>query len=196
MTTPGPPPDPDAPPTRSVPGAAHPTPSLPGVDPSADTTSPAADTGRFRPLSVHRVGGMGRIHVALDAELNRHVAFKEIRPDLANNPDTVRHFLFEAEVTGRLEHPGVVPVYGLGRFPDGRPYYAMRFIDGQSLRDAIKAFHGVADEGEPRPPILDGPERAAALRRLVYRFVALCQTVAYAHSRGVIHRDIKPHNVM
>jgi serine/threonine protein kinase len=161
-------------------------------DPSSDAHPPSdlpADS-RFRPLRLHREGGMGRVHVALDAELNRQVAFKEIRPGLTDNPAAVEHFLFEAEVTGRLEHPGVVPVYGLGRYPDGRPYYAMRFIDGVSLRDAIGQFHSPAEGPQNRA------DRALALRHLLTRFVAVCQTLAFAHSRGIVHRDLKPHNVL
>src|SRR5256885_3697131 len=138
MSTTGPPPEPeDEPPTRSFPPAGGGrTPTFPAADRDAPPPiDDQPDTGRFRRVRHHRTGGMGRIHLALDTELNRHVAFKEVRPDLAHHAAILDHFLFEAEVTGRLEHPGVVPVYGLGRFPDGRPYYAMRFITGESLED-------------------------------------------------------------
>ena len=91
--------------------------------------------------------------------LHREVALKEIQDVHADHPESRTRFVLEAEITGALEHPGIVPVYGLGTYPDGRPYYAMRFIDGQSLRDAIRAFHGTADDGEPPPP--SGPDRAA-----------------------------------
>lgn len=181
MSTPATP-DPDHQPTRSHLGEGEP------LTPSATEAEPPRDP-RFRPLRIHKEGGMGRVHVALDAELNRHVAFKEILPNLADIKAVVEHFLFEAEITGRLEHPGVVPVYGLGRFTNGRPYYAMRFIDGQSYRDAIRAFHA--------PSQAPGrPDRGVGLRQLLTRFVAVCQTIGYAHSRGVIHRDLKPQNVM
>jgi serine/threonine-protein kinase len=99
-------------------------------------------------------------------------------------------FLAEAEITGGLEHPGVIPVYGLGQFDDGRPFYAMRFIRGDSLREAIERFHKA--EGPSREP----GERSLALRRLIGRFLDVCNAVEYAHSRGVLHRDIKPGNVM
>ncbi len=99
-------------------------------------------------------------------------------------------FLLEAEVTGGLEHPGIVPVYGLGQYEDGRPYYAMRFIRGDSLKSAITQFH-MADG-----PARDPGERALALRRLLTHFVDVCEAIAYAHSRGVLHRDLKPANVM
>ena len=79
--------------------------------------------------------------VALDKELGREVALKEIQGRHAHHPDNRARFLLEAEITGGLEHPGIVPVYGLGAYPDGRPYYAMRFIKGDSLKDAIKRFH-------------------------------------------------------
>src|SRR5690242_15604393 len=117
-------PPPDGP-TASFPEGAN----GPAPDPPGGTPVPA----RFRPVSLHKVGGMGRVHRATDAELNREVAFKDIKPEYADRESARRRFLFEAEVTGRLEHPGVIPVYGLGRDDCGRPYYAMRFIAGQSL---------------------------------------------------------------
>jgi serine/threonine-protein kinase len=152
--------------------------------------TPTSSGLRFRVLRPHAQGGLGQVSVALDAELGRHVALKEIQPDYADDPASQGRFLLEAEVTGNLEHPGVVPVYGLGRHPDGRPYYAMRFVRGESLQDAIRRFHQAETPGR------DPGERALALRGLLRRFVDVCNAVAYAHSRGVLHRDLKPANVM
>ncbi|HKB37369.1 MAG TPA: serine/threonine-protein kinase [Gemmataceae bacterium] len=146
--------------------------------------------GRFRTLRAHARGGLGEVFIALDQELHREVALKEIQLRHADNPDSRARFLLEAEITGGLEHPGVVPVYGQGTYADGRPFYAMRFIKGDSLQQAIDHFHGTDGMGR------DPGERALALRQLLGRFLAVCNTVAYAHSRGVIHRDLKPANVM
>jgi serine/threonine-protein kinase len=148
-------------------------------------------SNRFRPLREHARGGLGEVFVALDEELKREVALKRIQDRFADRFDARTRFLREAEITGKLEHPGIVPVYGLGVYPDGRPYYAMRFIRGESMEHAIARFHK-ADEDPRRDP----GERSLALRDLLTRFVAVCNSVAYAHSRGVIHRDLKPANVM
>ena len=83
-----------------------------------------------------------------------------------------------------------MPIYGLVQGPDGNPSYAMRFIEGESLKDAIQQFHD-ADK-VPRDP----GERAVALRQLLNRFIAVCNTLAFAHNRGIIHRDLKPGNIM
>ena len=90
-----------------------------------------------------RAGGLGAVYVALDAELNREVALKQILDRHADDPASRSRFLIEAEITGGLEHPGIVPVYGLGSYGNGRPYYAMRFIRGDSLKEAIERYHGL-----------------------------------------------------
>jgi serine/threonine-protein kinase len=153
-----------------------------------ETTS---EGGRFRLLRHHARGGIGDVFVALDSEIHREVALKQIQPQHADEPNSRARFLIEAEVTGRLEHPGVVPVYGLGKSDEGRPFYAMRFVRGESLKEAIESFH--------RAENLDNPDPAActlALRQLLRRFVDVCNAIAYAHSRGVIHRDLKPANIL
>jgi serine/threonine protein kinase len=140
-------------------------------------------------LRPHARGGLGEVFVARDQELHREVALKEIQAR-HDDPRSRSRFLLEAEVTGGLEHPGVVPVYGLGAYPDGRPFYAMRLIKGDSLKEAIGRFHQADVPGR------DPGERRLALRGLLRRFVDVCNAVAYAHSRGVLHRDLKPSNVM
>ena len=100
-----------------------------------------SEGGRFRLLRHHARGGIGVVFVALDSELHREVALKQIQPQHADDPASRARFLIEAEVTGRLEHPGVVPVYGLGTSDEGRPFYAMRFVRGQSMKEAIEKFH-------------------------------------------------------
>jgi serine/threonine protein kinase len=174
------------------------------IEDTADAGDPAAFWGegekrsganRFRVLRPHARGGHGEVFVALDTELNREVALKTIQATYADDSRFRSRFLFEAEVTGSLEHPGIVPVYGLGRSQDGRPYYAMRFIEGKlqgsSLKDAIRRFH----DSEKQPGREPG-RSAIELRELLERFIDACDTMAYAHSRGVIHRDLKPGNIM
>lgn len=150
----------------------------------------AAPRARYRVLRPHAEGGLGAVFVAYDEELHREVALKEILERHSHITENRLRFLLEAEVTGGLEHPGIVPVHGLGQYDDGRPYYAMRFIRGVSLKAAVAAFH--AADGPTRDP----SERALSLRRLLTHFIDICDAIAYAHSRGVLHRDLKPANVM
>jgi tetratricopeptide (TPR) repeat protein/tRNA A-37 threonylcarbamoyl transferase component Bud32 len=145
---------------------------------------------RFRVLRPHARGGLGAVFVAVDAELNREVALKQILEQHADDPVSRQRFLLEAEITGGLEHPGIVPVYGLGAGGDGRPFYAMRFIRGDSLKETIDRFHG--DEALKQDP----GRRSLELRRLLGRFLDVCNAIEYAHSRGVLHRDIKPGNII
>ena len=156
---------------------------------------------RFRILRPHAKGGLGEVFVARDEELGREVALKQMQDRHADDASSRARFLLEAEITGSLEHPGVVPVYGLGRYPDGRPFYAMRFVKGDSLKDAIERYHwGNAPQREDfygaRASTQNPAERSLEFRKLLGRFIDVCNTVAYAHSRGVLHRDLKPGNVM
>ncbi len=152
--------------------------------------SATSDGQRFRILRPHAKGGLGAVFVALDCELHREVALKQILEKHADDPVSRQRFVAEAEITGGLEHPGVVPVYGLGTDAGGRPYYAMRFIKGDSLKEAIARFH--EDEALKTDP----GRRSLELRKLLRRFTDVCNAIDYAHSRGVIHRDLKPANII
>ena len=142
----------------------------------------AGEYGIHRILRVHQKGGMGRILVAYDQYLKRDVAIKELHPDVAEDESIVRRFIGEAEITAQLEHPGVVPIHRLGQGRDGLPYYTMKMIKGETLQEAIKAYH----RKPTRPELLN----------LVRRLVSVAKTMAFAHSKGVIHRDLKPANIM
>jgi len=146
---------------------------------------PYSGTGEYgihRVLRVHQRGGMGRILVGYDQYLKREVAIKELHPEVAEDESIVRRFIGEAEITAQLEHPGVVPIHRIGQGGDGLPYYTMKMIKGDTLQDAIKAYH--------RKPCK--PE----LCNLVRRLVSVSKTIAFAHNKGVIHRDLKPANIM
>ena len=163
--------------------------SVPGS--AASSASASLSMGsRFRVLRPHARGGLGQVSVAHDEELHREVALKEILERAADNEESRARFLLEAEITGGLEHPGIVPVYGLGTYADGRPYYAMRFIRGDSLKEAIDRFHKADAAG------MDPGQRTLELRGMLGRFVDVCNAIAYAHSRGILHRDLKPGNIM
>ena len=162
--------------------------SASAAEPARVLTSGVVDggMGRFQVLWPHARGGLGQIYVAEDSQFHRRVALKEILPEQAENPINRDRFIIEAEITGNLEHPGIVPVYAKGKGPDGRNFYAMRFIKGEDLATAAHRFH----QGHSLD--FTGLE----FRWLLRRFVDVCNTVAYAHSRGILHRDIKPNNIM
>ncbi|AGA27415.1 serine/threonine-protein kinase [Singulisphaera acidiphila] len=164
---------------------------------SADQPKPKEPTdaslqarGRYVPIRAHAKGGLGEVFVARDEELGREVALKAIQERLADDPTNRARFIREAEITGNLEHPGIVPIYGLGQSADGRPYYAMRFIEGETLAAAIDRFHSSVE------PIHAPGKRSVALLGLLRRFNDVCNAIDYAHSRGILHRDLKPSNIM
>lgn len=143
---------------------------------------------RYSLTRLHAKGGLGQVWVARDEGLGREVALKNIRPERADQPAVRARFLTEAKITGQLEHPSIVPVYELVEPGDGQPpFYTMRLIRGRTLADAIKSYHRGREIGAASP--LDP-------RELLGSLVAVCNAVAYAHSRGVLHRDLKPLNIV
>jgi serine/threonine protein kinase len=158
--------------------------------PPARSSQSASTTDRYEPIRFHARGGLGEIHTAHDKELHREVAIKRIHASHAHDAEIRRRFLLEAAVTARLQHPGVVPVYSLTEDASGAPCYAMRFIEGESLHEAVERFHKTPWRARGRG------ERALELRQLLGRFIGVCNTVAFAHSRGILHRDLKPGNIM
>jgi hypothetical protein len=162
------------------------------ANPDALLSPPAEDlsTGsRYRVLRFHARGGLGEFQVARDEELRREVALKRLQALHARNPKSRQRFLREAEITSHLEHPGIVPVLAVGQDSGGRPFYAMPFVQGETLHEAIQRFHAARRAGRSLG------ELRLTLRQLVSRVVSVCNTLAYAHDRGILHRDIKPGNV-
>ncbi|MGE3803728.1 MAG: serine/threonine protein kinase [Gemmataceae bacterium] len=162
-------------------------------------------SGRYERKDLHAEGGLGCIYVVRDKLLEREVALKEIGPKQASQPEAWRRFVREAQVTGQLEHPNIVPVYELSqRQDDGRPFYTMKLVRGQTLREKIAEYHRRLGETRSIDYIRlpeemhrrAEEERAVEFGRLLEACVSICQAVAYAHSRGVIHRDLKPDNVV
>ncbi|MBS0266949.1 MAG: protein kinase [Planctomycetes bacterium] len=125
-------------------------------------------------------GGMGVVFKGRDARLGRDVAVKVLLEKHQDDPDLLNRFFQEAQISGQLQHPGVTPVYAMGRLPDQRPFFTMKLVQGETLSRLLKA----------RPD----PEHDR--QKFLKIFEQVCQTVAYAHSRGVIHRDLKPANIM
>lgn len=147
-----------------------------------------AQTERYHRLRLHATGGIGRVWLAHDSDLGRDIALKELRPEHAEDATFGARFLQEARITGQLEHPAIMPVYSLVRARDGRqPFYTMRFVKGRTLSAAARAYHDRRLAGRADP---------LELPTLLNAFVTVCNAVAYAHSRGVIHRDLKGQNVI
>jgi serine/threonine protein kinase len=162
------------PPTSNVPSS---------IPPTGNGPAPF----RYEKLRKHALGGTCEVWVATDKELHREVALKELKKDFADQEERRTRLRMEAEVTGRLEHPNIVPTYGLVNDATGQPFYAMRLYKEFSLQGAIDHFHS-NDTGQEK--------RSLALRKLLGQFKVVCNAVGYAHDRCILHRDLKPANVM
>jgi serine/threonine-protein kinase len=146
----------------------------------AEGEQPAWRQGRYRVAGEIARGGVGSILRARDVDLGREVALKVLLDAHRGNAEITRRFLEEAQVSAQLQHPGVVPVHEIGLLADERPYFAMKLVKGQTLAEIL----------ESRADPSDGRQRLLGI------FAQICQTLAYAHTRGVVHRDLKPSNVM
>jgi len=142
-------------------------------------------SSRYTRTHLHAKGGMGQVWVARDKSLGREIALKELRPDQKDNAVILSRFLYEARITAQLEHPGIIPVYELGGGPV--PFYTMRFVKGRTLSAAARSYHQARQAGTGD---------SLTLVNLLNAFVGVCHAIAYAHSRGVIHRDLKGQNVV
>jgi eukaryotic-like serine/threonine-protein kinase len=151
-----------------------------------------ADRGlrrRYSPLGKLAGGSMGQIYVAKETDLNRKVAFKQIASKLGERQGLLRRFVQEVQITAQLDHPNIVPVYGLEATPEGSLGYAMKLVHGRTFEALVADVRNRHQAGE----------RVAVRRELTERldlFLRICDAVSYAHSRGVIHRDLKPANIM
>ena len=139
---------------------------------------------RYTWVSEVGAGGLGKVWLARDNDLSREVALKEIKPGSASS-EAVRRLIKEAQITGQLQHPGIVPVYEVSR--EGRPFYTMKLVRGETLSQAIREHHEQKQAGNEDP---------LSERLLLNVFLNICDAIAYAHSRGVIHRDLKPDNIV
>jgi tetratricopeptide (TPR) repeat protein len=173
--------------------AAESTPSVrAGADTSEQPAAPGPGNARawsfegYQWLDEVGRGGMAEVWRARDLDLDRTLAIKVLQPRFRGDPELERRFREEARITGQLQHPGIPPVHQVGTLPDGRPFFAMKLIRGHTLAHLLEA----------RPRGANATPLADDLPRFLGIFEAVCQTMAYAHSRGVIHRDLKPGNIM
>lgn len=128
-------------------------------------------------------GGMCTVHRMRDRSLLRETALKRLDADFSLERDRVQRFLLEAQVTGQLDHPNIVPIHELGRDTGGRYYFTMKMVEGETLGQKIE------QAGDSRLK----PDQLAELLQIL---IKVCEALSFAHSRGVIHRDIKPSNIM
>lgn len=173
---------------------------LPSQSRLADPTLPLVDQGtepqtvstsvRYADLQFFQRGGLGTLYRAKDEDLHREAVVKFVSDKCLDDPDLLSQFKVEAEITGRLDHPGVAPVYGIGQDWHGRPFYVMRLIRGCELRQAIQEYHLAGG------PSIRTRESRQRMLSLLEHLTSASNTVAYAHDVGIVHCDIKPANLM
>ena len=152
----------------------------PPAEASAPPPTPSLNLPHYELLALLGRGGMGVVYAARDRRLNREVAIKLLRDEYAHDERLAARFTAEAQITGQLQHPGIPAVHELGATTDGRPFLAMKLVKGKTL--------AALQQEQTSPNALRG--------QLLAIFEQICQAVAYAHAHRVIHRDLKPGNVM
>jgi PAS domain S-box-containing protein len=159
-----------------------------GGDGNTIAMSSAKPGQRYTLNTLHAAGGIGEIWLARDADLHRDVAVKRLQSQNAVSEVTKLRFLREARITGQLDHPGVVPIYEICLDEaTGHPYYSMRFLKGRTLTEVVKEYHDRRRQSKSDPQ---------TLLALLNAFCVVCNTVAYAHSKEIVHRDLKCDNVI
>lgn len=146
---------------------------------------------RYQDLGRIAAGGFGEIRRVQDVLLDRVVAMKLVRGDVAGNARREARFVAEAKLMAGLEHPGIVSVHDRGVLDDGRQWFTMREVRGRTLSDVIDEVHAAV-----RPEGFRETASGWTFRRLIDAFARVCQAVAFAHRRGIVHRDLKPDNIM
>ena len=152
----------------------------PIVKPASAEVPDRKNDSRYQLQGEIAQGGMGAIIRARDTDLGRDLAIKVLLERHKDKPEVIQRFVEEAQIGGQLQHPGIAPLYELGQFSDGRPFFSMKLVKGQTLSALL---------AERNDPLQDRG-------KFLGIFEQICQTMAYAHSRGVIHRDLKPANIM
>lgn len=159
------------------------------VTPS-DVGDSVSTSARYRELQFFKKGGLGTLYRAFDESLHRETIVKFVSDQCTGDPALLTQFRVEAEITARLDHPGIVPVYSIGEAWSGTPFYVMRLVKGREFSLAIKEFHAGGTTN------LNTASNRQQLFTLLEHLVSACNTIAYAHDVGIIHCDIKPSNIM
>jgi serine/threonine protein kinase len=166
------------------------------VKPHSDAMPDKSETGdRYQLFGEIARGGMGAVLRGRDVDLGRDLAVKVLLEKHADNPAVARRFLEEAQIGGQLQHPGVVPVYDIGRFGE-RPFFTMKLVKGQTLAELLAERNVGPASSRPETPTAGWKPAPQDLSRLLSIALQVAQALAYAHAKGVIHRDLKPANIM
>ncbi len=149
---------------------------------------PSSQTMRFAPISLLAEGAMGSVSIARDIQLRRKVALKTVLPEMSQNPEALSRFVAEMQVTAQLEHPNIVPVYGL-EAEGGTVGYAMKLVRGVDLDALLEQTRALVMADKPL-----GAEHK--LEKRLEHFLKVCDACEFAHAKGIVHRDLKPANIM
>ncbi len=161
---------------------------------ASPTDGPPPRSTRYEVKEEIGRGGMATVHRAFDRELRRHVAIKFLHDELRAGPEFAERFVEEAQATGQLQHPGIVPVYDVGTDGDGRPFFAMKLVRGRTFAEVVRDSRADGDSSGDRARGAATPR--LRLFHLLQLLIDVAQAIHYAHERGVVHRDLKPQNVM